>query len=158
MKDAKKQGKPLDRDEWRTPRDIFDPLDRQYHFFLDCCASPENALCPSFTSRFENHLSSDVMCWMNPPFSKAVHMFTHFCLSVRHGVALYRCDNMETMIWQAIIFPRADWVFIPEFRVAYQGIPNKWNRPVFASALIGIGVPPPLNLQGSLLFPKGGRP
>ena len=33
---------------WETPQDFFDALDREFHFGLDACATPENAKCKNF--------------------------------------------------------------------------------------------------------------
>jgi hypothetical protein len=94
---------------------------------------------------------------MNPPFSKASEMFSHFFKIIKKGVAIYRCDNLETKVWQDIIFKGADWIFIPAGRIAYQYNPDlrqgKGCR--FPSALIGKGVLPPKDLKGTILLIRG---
>lgn len=87
--------------------------------------------------------------WMNPPFSKALEMFKHFFEIIPNGVAIYRCDNMETKVWQEVIFPNASWVFIPNKRIAYEGMDGKGSR--FPSALIGLNVEPVLGIEGTSL-------
>ena len=32
-------------DEWATPRELFEELDREFHFNLDPCSTDENAKC-----------------------------------------------------------------------------------------------------------------
>jgi hypothetical protein len=86
---------------------------------------------------------------MNPPFSKAKKMFKHFFSFVEKGVAIYRCDNFETKIWQEVIFPNCDWVFIPNQRVVYEGMEGNGSR--FPSALVGVGVDPPKYVDGICL-------
>jgi len=86
---------------------------------------------------------------MNPPFSKAYEMFNHFFKSVKSGVAIYRCDNLETKIWQDVIFPNATWIFIPGGRVCYEGMKGSGSR--FPSALIGFNAPKPKGLNGTIL-------
>lgn len=59
-------------DEWATPSEIFNELDREFCFDLDPCASEENAKCPTFFSKEEDGLSKNwggyrVFC--NPPYS-----------------------------------------------------------------------------------------
>lgn len=34
--------------EWETPQDLFNQLDREFHFTLDACATPENAKVQKF--------------------------------------------------------------------------------------------------------------
>lgn len=62
------------------------------------------------------------------------------------GVAIYRCDNMETKVWQEIILKNADWIFIPKGRISYEGKVGKGSR--FPSALIGVGVSAPKEIEG----------
>lgn len=44
------------RADWRTPRWLFDLLDKEFHFTLDAAATPENALCPMFFTEEQNGL------------------------------------------------------------------------------------------------------
>lgn len=150
MKANDGRGNTPKRDTWQTPSWIFDPLNEQYSFDFDCCADEENRKVFHYADNFENHYQIRGIAWMNPPFSKARKMFEHFFKVVRKGVAIYRCDNFETMIWQRIIFPRISWIFIPDRRVAYDGLKGTGVR--FPSALIGYNVEPPRELNGTLLF------
>ena len=45
------------KDDWRTPKDLFMYLDRIYHFTLDPCSTHENALCEKHYTKEENGLS-----------------------------------------------------------------------------------------------------
>lgn len=60
------------RTDWETPPEIFEPLDREFHFGLDVCASTENRKCSKFYSIEENSLAQpwQGICWMNPPYGK----------------------------------------------------------------------------------------
>ena len=35
-------------DLWETPQDLFDELDKEFHFNLDVCALPENTKCAAY--------------------------------------------------------------------------------------------------------------
>jgi len=66
-----------DRDTWRTPKDLFQELNKQYEFNFDCCASIDNTKTYYYASQFEGVKKEDISfrtCWMNPPFSKAKAM------------------------------------------------------------------------------------
>lgn len=154
MKANNGTGNNESRDEWETPKWLFDKLHNQYDFTFDCCASERNHKCKYWTNCFnENHLFENKVCWMNPPFSKALEMFKHFFRVIHKGVAIYRCDNFETKIWQEVIFPNASWVFIPNKRIAYEGMKGSGSR--FPSALIGLNVPLIESLVGITLTPFG---
>ena len=142
MKANNGKGNNPKRDEWETPQELFNNLNKQYKFKFDCCANEHNRKVIGFTINFLNMKGyKPSMAWMNPPFSKAWKMFNHFFKAVKKGVAIYRCDNLETKIWQEIIFPNATWVFIPNKRIAYEGMDGKGSR--FPSALIGFNVEKP---------------
>lgn len=142
------------RDSWETPIKLFEELDKQYNFKFDCCATKYNKKCFYFASDFLKTekgiwIINNEPGWMNPPFSKAYEMFEQFFKVISKGVAIYRCDNMETKIWQDIILIHADWVFIPKGRICYEGMKGKGSR--FPSALIGVNVEAPKGLNGIVL-------
>lgn len=58
-------------DEWETPQGFFDELDKEFHFDLDVCATPENTKCERFFTPEEDGLVQewDGMVWCNPPYS-----------------------------------------------------------------------------------------
>ena len=150
MKANNGSGNNLLRDNWETPQELFNELNKQYHFDLDCCANSKNSKAKYYCNNFlDNYTPKVETCWMNPPFSKATIMFEKFFNVVIHGVAIYRCDNLETKIWQKVIFPNCKWIFIPDHRVNYVGLDGIGSR--FPSALIGIGVKPPENIDGICL-------
>ena len=140
------------RDEWQTPQWLFDKLNNQYSFSFDCCASKKNTKCVEYSNDFEKRSFVSGVCWMNPPFSNVGAMFEKFFDIINDGVAIYRCDNFETKVWQEKIFPNASWVFIPNKRIVYEGQDGKGAR--FPSALIGKNVDPPKELEGTLLIPN----
>ena len=152
MKANNGSGNTIERDDWQTPKWLFDKLNLQYEFDFDCCATKENNKCNEFSNDFEFYWSirKDWICWMNPPFSKAEEMFKTFFDKVTKGICIYRCDNMETKLWQEVILPNSDWIFIQKGRISYEGKVGKGSR--FPSALIGIGVEPPKDLDGCSLI------
>ncbi len=157
MKANNGSGNNETRDEWQTPKWLFEILDNEYNFIFDCCSIKENKKTDLFSSNFENIRRNEInnmCCWMNPPFSKAETMFKHFFKIVEGGVAIYRADNFETKIWQRTIFPNATWIFIPNKRIAYEGMNGNGSR--FPSALIGLNVYMPTTLGGITLKPQEG--
>lgn len=58
-------------DEWETPHDLFDKLDKELHFDIDVCATPENAKCKRFFTKEQDGLKMPWVgvCWCNPPYS-----------------------------------------------------------------------------------------
>lgn len=61
------------RDEWETPQEFFDELNKEFHFTLDPCATDQTAKCKHYYTKEQDGLSKDwsgetVFC--NPPYSK----------------------------------------------------------------------------------------
>ncbi|ACL06292.1 DNA N-6-adenine-methyltransferase [Desulfatibacillum aliphaticivorans] len=60
--------------EWATPQDLFDSLNKEFHFTLDPCCTIENAKCERFYTKAEDGLSQDwtgETVFMNPPYSRS---------------------------------------------------------------------------------------
>lgn len=62
-------------DEWATPQDFFDQLDKEFHFTLDPCANEQNHKCKKFYTKEQNGLTHDwgghtVFC--NPPYGREI--------------------------------------------------------------------------------------
>ena len=58
--------------DYETPDNIFMPLDAEFHFTLDVCATDTNAKCAQFFTPQDNGLARSWhgVCWMNPPFGR----------------------------------------------------------------------------------------
>ena len=60
--------------EYSTPKEIFEPLQREFNIILDVCASKENNKCDTYFSIERDSLKQDWHkvgnAWMNPPFSR----------------------------------------------------------------------------------------
>jgi phage N-6-adenine-methyltransferase len=61
-------------DEWATPQDLFDELNREFKFTLDVCALPSSAKCKRFFSPEDDGLAKTWTgtCWMNPPYGEVI--------------------------------------------------------------------------------------
>lgn len=69
-------------DLWTTPQEFYDELNKEFHFTLDPCATPENAKCPKYYTATEDGLKQDwsgetVFC--NPPYGRAIKDWVKKC-------------------------------------------------------------------------------
>lgn len=46
-------------DEWSTPQDFFNELDREFHFTLDPCANEDNHKCKTYFTKEQDGLLQD---------------------------------------------------------------------------------------------------
>jgi phage N-6-adenine-methyltransferase len=70
---------PAKISDWSTPDYLYQSLDREFHFELDACASPENAKCSKFYGVQEDSLMLPwaKSTWCNPPYGKPISKFIH---------------------------------------------------------------------------------
>lgn len=62
------------RADWETPPEVFDPLNEEFSFTLDVCATPETAKCSAYYTPEYDALSRTWWgtCWMNPPYGRQI--------------------------------------------------------------------------------------
>ena len=105
-------------DEWATPQEVFDELDKEFHFNLDPCATSENHKCETFYTLQDNGLERSwggyrVFC--NPPYSKMTK-WVEKCY--REGckdnttVVLLIPSRTDTRYFHDFIYQRAEIRFI----------------------------------------------
>lgn len=58
-----------EKEDWETPQDFFNRLDKEFHFNLDPCADEKNAKCKKFFTKEQDGLLQD---WGGKEFS-AIH-------------------------------------------------------------------------------------
>lgn len=61
--------------EWRTPPEVFNKLNDEFHFTLDVASTDENALCEKHYTEKENGLEQSWQgetVWCNPPYGRQI--------------------------------------------------------------------------------------
>lgn len=63
-----------EKDQWSTPQDFFNDLDKEFRFETDVCALPENTKCARYFTPEQNGLAQEWTgtCWMNPPYGRQI--------------------------------------------------------------------------------------
>lgn len=62
-------------DDWATPQDFFDNLNKTFNFTLDPCASHENHKCAKYYTKADDGLSKSwegETVFMNPPYGREI--------------------------------------------------------------------------------------
>lgn len=80
-------------DEWETPQDLFDSLNKEFHFTLDPASRDYNHKCAKYYTEKEDGLSKDwtgetVFC--NPPYGRSIGKWVEKCYKehTEHGVTV----------------------------------------------------------------------
>ncbi len=128
--------------EWATPMDFFKPLNDEFNFTLDVCATHENKKVDKCYILTENGLVQswkDNVCWMNPPYGRDMVQWLE--------KAKYEADyfgvitvclipaRTNTSWWHKICLKSAEIRFVlgrPKFGDASHGLPFPLAVVVFA--------------------------
>jgi len=124
-------------DTWETPPNLFADLDSEFHFTLDVCALPENAKCARYFTPEQDGLQQDwsgEVCWMNPPYGRAIGTWMHKAYEASKQGATVVClvPARTCSAWWHDYAAKGEVRFI-RGRVKFVG--SKWNAP-FPSAIV----------------------
>lgn len=63
------------RDDWETPKFLFEGLNAEFGFQTDVCATSVTAKCSQFFTKEDDALAKNWagVCWMNPPYGREIH-------------------------------------------------------------------------------------
>ena len=122
--------------EWETPQELFDELDREFTFTLDPCATPDNKKCPRYFTKDVDGLTQPWQgtVFMNPPYGREIPKWIKKAYEESLRGATIVClvpARTDTAYWHDYIFPYAEVRFI-RGRVKFGG--GKHSAP-FPSAI-----------------------
>src|SRR5690349_18979820 len=73
---------------WETPPEVFGPLNEEFSFTLDPCATAATAKCPRFFTEADDGLAQDwgrERVYMNPPYGREVYAWTKKAAQAARG-------------------------------------------------------------------------
>jgi phage N-6-adenine-methyltransferase len=107
-------------DEWSTPQDLWDRLNKEFRFTVDVAASHENAKCSDYLDSGDDALVGDWVgfgdrCWCNPPYSRGLQgkfiakaaeqreygVMTVMLLPARTDTKAFHAHIYDASTWQA---------------------------------------------------------
>ena len=65
--------------DWETPPEVFEPLDAEFHFTLDPCATAATAKCARYFTEADDGLGQSwagEVVFMNPPYGREIYNWT----------------------------------------------------------------------------------
>lgn len=105
--------------EWATPQDFFDDLNKDFNFTLDPCATPENAKCDKYFTIHDDGLMQDwsgetVFC--NPPYGREIGKWVEKAYEEnrkhRNTIVLLIPSRTDTRYFHDFIYHKAEIRFL----------------------------------------------
>lgn len=102
--------------EWETPQALFDELDREFHFTVDVCATPDNAKCERYFTKDDNGLWQDwagehVYC--NPPYGREIKHWVQKASELKAAITVMLLPvRTDTKWFHDYIYGKAEIRFI----------------------------------------------
>ena len=125
--------------EWSTPQDFFDELDKEFNFTLDPCSTSENAKCAKYFTVEDDGLkqdwSNDVV-FMNPPYGREIKHWIKKAYEEHIKGATVVClipSRTDTTYWHDYIFGKASDIRFLRGRLKFG---DSKNSAPFPSAVI----------------------
>ena len=125
--------------EWSTPQDFFDELDKEFNFTLDPCSTSENAKCAKYFTVEDDGLkqdwSNDVV-FMNPPYGREIKHWIKKAYEEHIKGATVVClipSRTDTTYWHDYIFGKASDIRFLKGRLKFG---ESKNSAPFPSAVI----------------------
>lgn len=104
-------------DEWETPPEVFDPLDAEFDFDLDPCATKENRKCQMYFTIADDGLSKPWAelgyrsAYVNPAYSKLKAWVSKCALESKQGMTCVMLipARTDTKAWHRYIYDASRW-------------------------------------------------
>ena len=100
--------------EWRTPQELFERLDSEYHFNLDAAANEFNAKCEKYYTVHDNGLAKmwgGYNVFVNPPYGRDISKWVRkgYTEGMRPDtvVVMLIPARTDTSYWHDYIFGKA---------------------------------------------------
>ena len=91
------------RQDWATPRVLWEILDSEFGFEIDVCASPDSAKTQTWFAEDALSRPWHGVCWMNPPYGRKIGKWVEKAYrSATSGVATVVClvpARTDTQWW-----------------------------------------------------------
>lgn len=124
-------------EEWETPQDLFDRLNKVYRFKLDACATKTNAKCRSFFSKTSNGLLQDwtpyKRVWLNPPYGRPIGTWMRKAYEESQNGCLVAClvpARTDTKWWHEQVLDKGSVTFV-RGRLKFKRTDSKAGDPVY---------------------------
>jgi phage N-6-adenine-methyltransferase len=112
-------------DEWYTPQDFYDEVNKEFMFTTDVCATHENAKCKHYFTKDDDGLMQEWkgVCWMNPPYGRVIGHWVKKAHDSKCTVVALLPARTDTKWFHDYIYGKAETRFI-KGRLKFGGSTN----------------------------------
>lgn len=113
-------------EEWETPQELFDDLDRHFHFTLDPCATHENHKCDRYFTKEQNGLMQawgDETVFCNPPYGREIGKWVEKCCKCFGTAVMLLPARTDTKWFHDYCLPYGEVIFL-KGRLKFGGAKN----------------------------------
>lgn len=112
-------------EEWATPQDFFEQIDKEFHFTLDACATDKNAKCKKYYTKKQDGLSQEWTgtVWCNPPYGRNIGDWIKKAYESKATVVLLLPARTDTKWFHDYVLGKAEVRFV-KGRLKFGGCKN----------------------------------
>jgi phage N-6-adenine-methyltransferase len=101
-------------DDWETPQDFFDALNREFCFTLDVCADERNHKVERYYAIADDALTREWrgVCWMNPPYGREIGKWVKKAYESQCTVVCLLPSRTDTAWWHDYVMKSSEIRYI----------------------------------------------
>lgn len=130
----------MESNEWETPQELYDELNKEYKFTLDPCATEKSAKCDKYYTKEDDGLSKDwsgEIVFMNPPYGREIPKWIKKASETKSAVVVCLIPSRtDTKYWHNYIFKSAHKVMFIKGRLKFKGDQKGSGSAPFPSAIV----------------------
>ena len=103
------------KEDWETPQDLFNELNKEFNFTVDVASSEENYKCNRYYTEKENGLKQNwdnEIVWCNPPYGRKIGDWVKKASKSKATVVMLLPARTDTKWFHEYIYNKAEIRFI----------------------------------------------
>lgn len=121
------------KDDWETPRSLFDALNKEFNFTLDPCCTEKTAKCKNFFTKEDDGLKQEWYgrVFMNPPYGREISKWMKKAQEESQLGVIVVClvpARTDTKWWHQYAMQSSEIRFLTR-RLTFAGASNKATFP-----------------------------
>ena len=103
------------KEDWETPQDLFNELNKEFNFTVDVASSKENHKCNRYYTEKDNGLKQNwdnEIVWCNPPYGRKIGDWVKKASESKTTVVMLLPARTDTKWFHEYIYNKAEVRFI----------------------------------------------